>query len=243
MTSPRSIALLLTGLVAASACAGLDDAGDDREDNGGTATMLRAAVGFLAGGSRSCTGTLIRPDRVLTAGHCDDNQLFQVQDTKGADYSSAVIDFVEVTGYEHRGANQETDENIARDLAILQLETPLPGVIAPLAVASGPLDGETLVDLVGYGETAVGARDWGTKRTIETYATPLAPLPLLRVAKDGRNVACFGDSGAPLLLWRDDGFEVVGVFSSGPAASCTWGTAVDVFEMRGWLRNAHAALD
>ncbi|WP_414898247.1 trypsin-like serine peptidase [Rhodovulum sp. YEN HP10] len=168
-------------------------------------------AGFDTGGF--CTGTLIAPDRVLTAAHC----LYALRGHQLA--KPGQVHFLAgwlKGGYAaHRTArllrpnpgfepNRRPDSRSLRsDVAILLLETPIPD-IAPLPLA--------LPERIGPEVTVIGYR-----RDRPNALSRIGDCRVLVQSPGMAGLGCAvteGSSGAPVLQRAGQGWQVVGVISA-----------------------------
>jgi secreted trypsin-like serine protease len=159
-----------------------------------------------------CTGTLIVPNAVLTAGHCEvlHTRIFVGNNTRKRGRVYRVARHVRHPGW---------NENLHDDLMLLILEKPVTGVTPRGMATSKVIDGAADVRVVGFGTTDLpGTKGYGVKR--QTDVPIVSPTCTGKVG--GRNdetvygchrgkelVAgkplllhdtCRGDSGGPLYV-------------------------------------------
>ncbi|HEY4244377.1 MAG TPA: trypsin-like serine protease [Kofleriaceae bacterium] len=181
----------------------------------------------VIGATGTCTGTLIAPDLVLTAGHCGDITPQQVV-ANSTNYN--------VNGERRNVTAVYTYPNWSGtyDAAVLRLAAPYtafsPRGIGVACTFDGIADG-TMVHLVGFGLTTTDAT--GTNTLLYEAVAPVTDPDCsggdgcrASIAPGGELVAggggidtCNGDSGGPLYLDTPRGTFVVGVVSRGVSAS------------------------
>jgi secreted trypsin-like serine protease len=177
------------------------------------------AVALLANGDQACTGTLIAPDVVITAGHCTD---------------SGDIDEVKIDATDAYGGGETI--GVARqksypawettyDVGVIVLEreaTTRPREVLP-ACASSAMDDDAQIDVVGFGI----AEDRNNSRLNEVRVTVTDPACsraaagcIASIAPDGEfgaggggHDSCNGDSGGPAYIRTPYGTFLIGVVS------------------------------
>lgn len=169
-----------------------------------------------------CTGTLIAPDVVLTAGHCVDTPVDAVKlDAPNWVTLGTKVDVVEAIAH----PNWEQTYDVALLLLAEEVEIP-PRPIAAGCIVEDDLHDGAPVALVGYGATEADGGGFtavlheGFTEITDHDCTQLdlgcnalvSPGGELIAGGDGVDT-CFGDSGGPLYLLTPRGDYLAGVTS------------------------------
>jgi MYXO-CTERM domain-containing protein len=229
---------------------------DDAPVVGGSRVPLgkwRDVVAVLARDA-SCTGTLVAPDVVLTAGHCI-----------GVDPVEVVVDTVDYAelGGDHipvKWARAYPGWEDRYDVGVVMLDhvahpTPSP-VAASCTMRADLVDGAPL-HLVGFGLTSPRGTDDNTalREAVLHVTDPtctldgacnaaIAPQGEFIAGGDGVD-ACFGDSGGPVFLDTPAGPVLAGVVSRGlarPGTPCgNGGVYVRADKVAAWVHSITGA--
>ena len=183
--------------------------------------MDTAAIYF--GNQVGCTGVLIAPNAVLSAGHCVDGITAVKLGTNDFSSGGERIKVTEIIEY--------PQSQRSYDLAILILETP--STMEPRMIARGcvldDLDVGAEVTIVGYGALDPQGNQYGSE-LMEGFTTiddpectdmqsgcvnSVSPGGELGAGGSDDVDSCYGDSGGPLYLNTDHGDYLVGITSRG----------------------------
>jgi uncharacterized protein (TIGR03382 family) len=205
---------------------------DAREDDGHPSVGRYVFSTDGATQNGGCTATVIGRRTLLTAGHCAGYQMNEIELGDPPVRYAVERDF----------AHPDFDSGRAweQDLALIVAVDPLPVPAVPIERRRAEI-GEPVV-LVGYGETALGALDNGTKRVADNDVEALEDLYfVVEGSGGGEGNGCRGDSGGPVLIVEGERASLLGVMSfvpglgSGCGAS-TWITRLDLYA--GWIDSA-----
>ena len=202
-----------------------------------------------------CSGTLIAPNVVITAGHCLDTARATAPKFKTMKASMLAIyvgDDPSVDILDHLYVVSETviypaynRRALRNDIALVRLATDITEPVAPVpnlpaGIGFTSADVGTLINIAGFGETETG--DSGVKLQVDVelgslgcdiYGCPDAGDAATQIAYAQSEAGpCFGDSGGPAFAYRDGVAYVGGLTSYGDSYCTIYGvsTRVDAFE-------------
>lgn len=182
-------------------------------------TGVASIIGnYIAGGSFGCTGALVSPTVILTAGHCVSGAInWEVTFQTASGFATIGVAGSEIHPlYANRASNNNIQEY---DIAILRLATVAPGDASVYAISDGmaPLAFSdttgTVVDMVGYGlgGNPAGALPGGTRRAAQNRLfgilggevdNPFLTAHNFASSSEPANygIVAAGDSGGPMFL-------------------------------------------
>jgi MYXO-CTERM domain-containing protein len=230
----------LVGLVGTAAVAAASPGGPAPVIDGAPAYSDSAVVALaLTGGTIYCSGTLVSPRIVVTAGHCVHGVAPPARVFFGTDPAADGLFIPVSSAIAH--PDYGTKNSLA-DIGLVILARPV--TIRPIGLPDRDLANPQLtgdIRLIGFGDTAPADphQVTGVKFGRE--------VPLARVESYFLRYgvgACVGDSGGPTLAREPDGTErLVGVISRGDANCVSYGYSTRVDLYRDWIASWIAAVD
>lgn len=201
---------------------------------GGAEAPAGGAVMVLSSNGGVCTGLVLAPDTVLTAGHCvaaGREHRVHFRDDSGAPVLVEVAARAIHPGYD-AGAAAGRRKSI--DLALLRTATPLPPRFAPVTLSAAPPRAGERLTLAGYGAAKPGdPRSTGTYRSVSLpVIEPHGPSRILVWLQSGAGGGCQGDSGGP-ITGPDGSVLALAAWIGGACGGLTQGVLLG--PQRGWI--------
>ena len=183
----------------------------------------------------ACSGNLITPLVVLSAGHCGEGipldlvvsmgKAYFGTDVNDPDHSVGFADLVTHPDYEPLESSGTSQDLGANDIGILVLAEEAPVAATPIRfdeVTEKSIGIEMLS--VGFGVTSAAGYGSGTKRSAVLTLDNLQEMFLISYSDTNKNDAniCSGDSGGPQFVLEEDGTWVQWAVHSWGDQNCSY---------------------
>lgn len=168
---------------------------------GGIEGAPGGAVMVLASNGGVCTGVVVAPGAVLTAGHCVAGPHALRVHFPGADGAPVLIEVAARAVNPGYDAGAVAGRRRSIDLALLRTAEPLPARFPPTPLSAADPPAGDVLTVSGYGAARPGdPRSTGTFRHVSLpVVAPYGPSRILVWLRGGRGAgACQGDSGGPV---------------------------------------------
>lgn len=212
-----------------------EPARDECRETAAKVEEREGTIGFLLMPNSYCTGTLISPHVVLTAGHCVANiRPETIRFSLATDMGQrAEIFYARANAVRIHPEYQspESDKKVHADLALVQLNTTgyssagAPGSFYGLGGANSVVPPSGCV-IIGFGTDKHGLKGIKRPKHVRFDTMQMSTrdrifqkqLSLIKISEgDTGEGPCKGDSGAPVLKFVDNRMAIVGIYSEARA--------------------------